>query len=900
MSAFAGWSSVLTIGKLGASRKQLAYYEQQVAAGIEDYYAGRGEAPGRWRGSALNALEVTSGEQVDRDVFRALMHGRHPDGGTVLRPMGTCSTVAALDLTFSAPKSVGVLFAIGDEAMSSALLDAHERAVDAAFAYLEREACWTRRGHGGAQRLRGEGFIATSYRHRMSRAGDPQLHTHVVVANMTRSLGRYTSLDAHSLYEHKSAAGALYRAVLRREVRARLPWVSWRAAGRGLFEIDGLPDAVLRHFSQQRAEIEERAIELAGVGTGELSRERMQGIALATRRAKRYEVSGSTWREQARARAAEHGFGQGELDRLAGSGAPRLAEPDLERLFSRLSGPGGLTATHNTFARRHALAEIAGAFTQGAAASALEAATCRYLLDPGVRQLARESESRYTTVDLLMRERQIIDSSERRAAAQLGVLGQPLVDRVLAHYHPSLNEDQAAAVREITASGRGIDVVQALAGTGKTTMIGALAACYQLAGWRVLGATPTGRAARQLRDVAGIPAGTMHALVGELERAGGFAQRTVLVLDEAGMAPTRLTAVLFDCAEQAGVKLVAVGDPGQLGSVQAGGWLAAITRRQPGPALREVIRQRDAQERAALEALHEGEPERYLSHKGDAITVHAAEAAALSALVEQWHAVQRDHGRRSAVMIARDNHTRELLNHAARDQLRRDGALPPDGMLIAGREYAPGDRVIARRNDRRHDVDNGTLATVIEIDSRTHRMSLETDSGQRRELDLAYVAAYVEHAYALTAHGAQGATVAWAGVIGRPAEFTREWAYTALSRAREQTVLHIIAERSEREDGRDHYGPAVPDRTTAQALTALQRAMRHSETEPLALEQIRPGAQLDHRLAEARAARQSELERLAELDLKRALARAGPRPLRPPPTRWRRLPSPVRGIHLGR
>lgn len=96
----------------------------------------------------------------------------------MLRPIGACSTVAALDLTFSAPKSVSVLFAIGDEGMASALLEAHERAVDAALAYLEREACFTRRGHGGVERLRGEGFIAASYRHRMSRAGDPPPAAH--------------------------------------------------------------------------------------------------------------------------------------------------------------------------------------------------------------------------------------------------------------------------------------------------------------------------------------------------------------------------------------------------------------------------------------------------------------------------------------------------------------------------------------------------------------------------------------------------------------------------------------------------------------------------------------------------------------------------------------------------
>jgi conjugative relaxase-like TrwC/TraI family protein len=172
--------------------------------------------------------------------------------------MNERSKVAAIDLTFSAPKSVSVLSAVVGGGVSEALVDAHERAVAAAVAYLEREACWTRRGHGGVERLRGEGFVAAAYRHRLSRAGDPQLHTHVVVANLTREAGRFTALDARSLFEHKSAAGAVYRAVLRAEVRGRLPWVSWSRVSRGLFEIDGVPAGVLRHFSRRRAEIEQR------------------------------------------------------------------------------------------------------------------------------------------------------------------------------------------------------------------------------------------------------------------------------------------------------------------------------------------------------------------------------------------------------------------------------------------------------------------------------------------------------------------------------------------------------------------------------------------------------------------------------------------------------------------
>ncbi len=359
---------------------------------------------------------------------------------------------------------------------------------------------------------------------------------------------------------------------------------------------------------------------------------------------------------------------------------------------------------------------------------------------------------------------------------------------------------------------------------------------YEQAGWRAIGTAPTGRAARELRDSANIPAGTMHALAGELDRSGGFAPHTVLLVDEAGMAPTRLTARLLAHAEQGQVKVIAVGDPGQLPSVQAGGWLAALSRQQPSPTLRQVVRQHDPAERRALHALHDGHPGAYLEHKQPDLTIHETEADALNAVVTQWHDAQREHGAAGAVMIARDNQTRGQLNHTARQQLKHDGSLPTRGIAVGGREFALGDRIIARRNDRRADVDNGTLGTVLAIDDRAHRMIIKTDRGHRRELDLAYVHRHVEHAYALTGHGAQGATVDWAAVIGRPDEFTREWAYTALSRARKSTRLHVISQASAPDQDRHQYGPGPPVRVPAEAMAALHRAMARSQTEPLAVE----------------------------------------------------------------
>jgi conjugative relaxase-like TrwC/TraI family protein len=839
---FAGpWFGRADDREAGASRGRLEYYDARVAAGAEDYYAGRGESPGQWRGRGARAIGLTPGAEVGRSEFLALVRGLNPRDGSVLRSLGARSTVAGFDLTFSAPKSVSVLFAIDDETVASALLASHERAVSVALAYLEREGCWTRRGRDGLERVRGEGFVAASYRHRMSRAGDPQLHTHVVVANMTRADGRHTALDARALYEHKSAAGAVYRAVLRAEVRKRLGWASWRPAGRGLFEVDSIENGVLRHFSQRRVEIEQRAAELVGVGgVEELSRERMEGIALATRRAKSYGVDGATWREAAQARAAEHGLGESELAGLRMRRVADSAGVDRAGVWAGLSGPEGLTATHNSFVRRHALAEIAGTFAQGASLAEIEAATDTYLLDESVMRLSvvDGEEQRHTTQDLLACEREIIDGAQRRRTERTGVLPPVLVDQAIAEQAVALNDDQAAAVRTITSSGYGIDAVSALAGTGKTTTITALARAYEGAGWRVVGAAPTARAARQLRDIAAVKAITMHSLLASIDRGDGLGDRTVLVIDEAGMAPTRLTARLLAHAEQAGAKVIAVGDPGQLGSVQAGGWLAALTRQQAGPALREVMRQRDPAEQDALQALRDGDPDQYLEHKHDEITVHETEVDAITTLTVAWHDAQLEHGRREAVMIARDNLTRERLNRAARTQLKQDGQLDEPDVIIGGRGYTPDDRVIARRNDRRRDVDNGMLATVIAIDPDTGSMLLEADNGEPLALDHEYIALHLEHAYALTAHGAQGGTFQWAGVTGRPDEFAREWGYTALSRARDTTTIHLISQRSERDRERDDYAPAEPNPEPQQTRERLRRALTRTETEPLAYEQI--------------------------------------------------------------
>jgi len=172
---------VLSVSKLGAGQE--GYYLDSVAQGVEDYYLGHGETPGRWMGSASALLGLD--REVDAPDLRAVLEGRSPGDGTRLI-QARKDRAPGFDLTFSAPKSVSVLFGLGDPDTVRAVRAAHDRSVDAALGWLEREACISRRGVDGVEHIAGDGFVAAGFVHRSSRAGDPQLHTHVLVANLTR------------------------------------------------------------------------------------------------------------------------------------------------------------------------------------------------------------------------------------------------------------------------------------------------------------------------------------------------------------------------------------------------------------------------------------------------------------------------------------------------------------------------------------------------------------------------------------------------------------------------------------------------------------------------------------------------------------------------------------------
>ncbi|MGD9735970.1 MAG: MobF family relaxase [Solirubrobacterales bacterium] len=834
---------MLSIGKLGVG--QADYYLQAVGQGIEDYYAGSGEAPGRWLGAAATELALVG--EVDADQLRAVLNGNRPDGtGPLTRSGQGKSRVPGFDLTFSAPKSVSLLFGLGDEHISRAAREAHEAAVDAALEYMERHAALGRRGKGGAISVLGNGFIGAGFRHRTSRAGDPQLHTHVLVANMTRGPdGRWTALDARRLYTHARTGGFLYQAKLRLELTRRLG-VQWTPVRNGVAEVDGIPTAVRRAFSRRRneieAELEQRGEHTAGAA---------QVAALHTRREKDYDVSADQLRERWQARAAQLDFTVDDVTRTTRqTEIEPLTDHAADEGQQHLASPDGLTRRQSSFTRRDAVRAWCEQLAHGGDVPEIESLADELLDSQAVvpllpdasavpigdvvrradgRLVAAGSEERhYSTPELLALEREILDAARDGRRRDRAAVAPSTAAAVLSA-HPELSVEQATMVDRLLQDGDAIAVVVGRAGTGKTYALSAAREGWQAAGHQVIGAALARRASLELRDGAGIDATSLHALLADLRERPGelLARPTVIVVDEAGMVGTRQLAELVRHATEHDAKVVLVGDPRQLPEIDAGGSFRSLSMRGDPIVLADNRRQREQWERDALEHLRSGQADqavdRYAEHGRLTIAETAPELR--DQLVTDWW--QARESNTDAVMIALRRDDVADLNARARAHMRHHERIGPDALQVGGKHFAVGDQAVCLRNHPGLGVTNGTHGTITAIDDDAVVLVDRTGRGYRLTAD--YLASttqrggpVLDHGYALTGHKAQGLTVDQAFVLGSD-QLYREWGYVAMSRGRLSNRLYLVNAHDDRDVAVAHAEERKPA-----PLDAATRALARS------------------------------------------------------------------------
>ena len=825
---------MLSIGKIANPE----YVLGSIAQSLEEYYLGHGEATGVWLGSgrAHFGLEGT----VDAGTLRAVIAGEDPATGAQLAAKNR--RIAGYDLCFRAPKSVSLLFGLGDPDLSRVVRNCHDQAVEAGLDYMERAAGWTRRGKDGVRMERSSKFISAAFRHRTSREGDPHLHTHVVTANMVHNQdGTRTTLDGRVVYRHSKAGGCIYEAELRRLLTLRLG-IEWGPVKEGIADVAAMPAEVLRHFSKRRAQIEAQLQEL-----GFSSPKAAEIAALDTRKPKDLGHSPVSLRDRWVEEARALGYEPDQLPELLDRGAPTiLTADDIEAVNAKLEGPHGLTAMASTFDRRTVIIGWTNHLPQGLAPAEVEALADEFLARPevvsvsgpsdtGDRATAGEAKAGiFSTRELVALEQRMMADAVSRQYDRVGVVGEAHLANALAA-RPTMSDEQARLVAAITTSGAGVDIVNAPAGTGKTFCLDAAREAWQASGHTVIGCSLAARAAAQLESSAGIPSSTIARLLIDLDahrEHDGLPEKAVLVVDEAAMADSRTMIRLLDHAHAAQAKVVLVGDHKQLQEIGAGGAFRGLTTRLDTQRLTENHRQREAWEKAALKELRDGDLDKALAaYQEHGRVVMAATAPDVrQQIVADWWAATLA-GEHAQMIAARWTDV-DQLNAIARARMTIDHRLTGPELTTAAEErtFQAGDRVLALRNDKRRDLTNGSVGTVTAVDADARTLTVQLDTGPRCEVSAKYLdGGHLAHGYATTAHKAQGLTCDRALLLGNDALY-RELGYVGLSRGRLGNHLYVVGR--DRDETPEHTSPRLqPD-----PLEVVTDALRRSRAQHLAID----------------------------------------------------------------
>lgn len=838
---------------------------------------------------------------VGRDMFTQT-YGRAPTDereltGFVARHSRTQTTaVAGFDLTFTPVKSVSALWALAPRDIATLIEDCHHRAVIDTLAFLEKQACFSRIGTNGVAQVDTTGFIAAAFDHRDSRAGDPNLHTHVAVSNKVCATGadgisRWLALDGNTLYRAAVSASELYNTRCEANLIAALG-LSFHAGHpepgkRPVREITTIPAELLNLWSSRRSAIENRVGALAKDFQTSHGREPTavemlalsQQATLETRQAKHEPRSLAEQRHVWRSEAIEILGGHRELDQMIAAitiASRRPAEHDqvsADWVAEQAAAVIDTVSTaRSTWHINHVRAEVSRVLRYtdshhepGLAERIVAAALDDHSIalsthadtemgEPAVLR-RRDRTSVYTRHDTTAYTSTAILAAEQRILAAAGRGGGHVVDDTsiglaLLQSHAQtgvqLNDGQQTLLRELATSGARVQLALAPAGTGKTTAMAPLAAAWVNGGGNVIGLAPTATAAEVLAADLGAPTDTIDKL---LQLAGPTASpddpalawfhtigaRTLIVVDEAGMASTAALDAFIAHAMAAGASVRLIGDDKQLASVSAGGVLRDIVAEHGAVTLSDVVRFTDpvigASEGAASLALRDGDPTGiafYLDHH----RVHVgADHVAADMAYKAWATAIAEN--RDALLIAPTKELVAELNERARlDRLRRQPSAENTCTvtLSDGLTASVGDWILTKSNARWLHipgggwVKNGHRWVIEDIDDHgtvtVTRLS-GSSPGSRVKLPARYVATNTTLGYARTINGAQGSTARHECHVVGSDTLTREQLYVALTRGKHAN--HIYFSTSESDPHRIIAPKATHPPTAVDILTTILR-----------------------------------------------------------------------------
>jgi conjugative relaxase-like TrwC/TraI family protein len=800
--------------------------------------------------SVSAALRAQVRTEVAREFFRN-QHGRNPiDAREIAATIARASrprtqTVAGYDLTFSPVKSVSSLWAVADVHVAAEIERAHQAAVQDALSFIERRALFTRQGRNGVRQVNVTGLVAAAFTHRDSRAGDPDLHTHVAVANKVQTLdGRWLSIDGRVLFKATVAASETYNTALEHHLRDRLgvrfaDRPDTDPGKRPVREIVGVEPALNQRWSSRRVLIKDRqgvlaarfqrdhgrpptpveAVQLAQQATLETRDAKHEPRTLAEQRA--------TWHTQAAETLGGPDAVQAVINRTLNPISMTSPRVDAEWLTATAEKVlAAVEERRSTWQSWHVRAEaqrqVRAAQLPTAKVDQLVELLVTEVLHTQSISLTRRDDGisepavlrridgssvysvagsdLFTSPRILAAEQRLITAAGRTDGRVLdaGIVELALLES--AANGTALDAEQAALVRAMCTSGTRLQLAIAPAGAGKTTAMRTLAHAWGDSGGHVIGLAPSAAAAAQLRDATGAPAETLAKLTWSIHHndlpnwAERIGRSSLVIIDEAGMADTLSldTAVQFIIGRGGSIRLI--GDDQQLAAIGAGGVLRDIQASYGALRLTELHRFTDPAEADATLAVRDGRPEA-LGFYLDRRRVHVGDpTTTLDGVFNAWQA-DRSRGL-DAIMLAPTRELVSRLNQRARNHRLADTTPSQEIELRDGNRASVGDLIVTRANDRRLRitatdwVKNGDRWTILNLAGAGGLTVRHIRNGRTATLPADYVSTATELGYATTVHTAQGVTAdTMHGVV--TGEESRQQLYTMLTRGRAANHIYL-------------------------------------------------------------------------------------------------------------
>jgi conjugative relaxase-like TrwC/TraI family protein len=781
----------------------------------------RGEPEGQWFGKGAEAYGLSG--VVQREHLERVCNGFHPETGKPLVQNagileGDKARKPGDDMTFSAPKTVSALFAVGDDRLQAEIRKAHTTAWKAALNLCQDKAGFSRCGKGG-QWLEVAPLMWAAFEHCTSRAGDPQLHTHALLINLTKlENGKSRTVDSTHIYHWKMAMGSVYRAELARGLeKLGFEIERYEKGSSILFRVRGVPEDVVELWSKRRAEIEEQ-LKLDFGSIDSATSKMCEFASLETRRKKDLEKPRSEMQAGWRQDGEAYGFTPQYIN--------EIRHPYVQKTQEQIGN-------HKTEIWREAIAKLSyhqaywseAEMTKMAAeraAGKLSAAEVRELLahkmqgdelvtkgqlvtrekNVGNNQYLDRVEEQFTLPRILALEKKFIEQVKRMDARPHTETPRAIIDEVLKNY-PTIWPEQKKAV-ELLTDGGAVRLMSGTAGTGKGFVLKVCHDVWKKQGREVIGIADAGTIAENLFKDTGIRSSTMAMTLIRLDRGWlKLNSNTTLVVDEAGQLGTLPLAKLQMYAERANAQLRYAGDDLQLQPVQAGAPYKNMVRilgEDKEARLTEVQRQNEQWARDAvkdLKAARSAEAiKKFIDHKQFAVTENRREA--MQKVVEKWVENGGLNNPDKVVMLAGMHHeVRELATLAQAARIKAGLVDAEKKMFLNNYFVHVGDKVQFKSPSSYYKITNSDTATVLVVDPERQRLTVKFDK-DARELTVnvnptskRYSADNVRLQYSQTVHSTQGKTVDYCIVLlGGPNEDLHR-GYVEGSRAKIATYFFI-------------------------------------------------------------------------------------------------------------